>query len=84
MFITDVQLETGVAANAFVRQPIQQTMLECERYYETSMAWGEDSRTEGQPPSFGTGSATHAAATSSLSGKSYRSRKRATPTAAYI
>ena len=81
LFITDVQLETGVAANEFVRKPIQQTILDCERYYETSMSWGEDSQTEGQPPSFGTGSATHAAATNSLSGKSYRTRKRTTPTA---
>jgi len=80
LYITDVQLESGVASNPFIRQPIQQTMLECERYYESSMEWGEDSRFEGQPPSFGTGNTTHAATTSSISGKSYRSRKRVTPT----
>jgi len=80
LFITDVQLETGVAANPFVRKPIQQTMLDCERYYETSMAWGEDSQFQGQQVKFGCGSATYNASTDAAQGNRFNTRKRTTPT----
>ena len=80
LFITDVQLESGVAANPFVRKPIQQTMLDCERYYETSMAWGEDSQFQGQQVKFGCGSATYNASTDAAQGNRFNTRKRTTPT----
>jgi len=80
LFITDVQLETGVAANPFVRKPIQQTMLDCERYYETSLGWGDDSAFQGQQVKFGCGSATYNASTDAAQGNRFNTRKRTTPT----
>ena len=80
LFITDVQLETGVAANPFVRKPIQQTMLDCERYYETSLGWGDDSAYQGQQVKFGCGSATYNASTNNAAGNRFNTRKRTTPT----
>ena len=80
LFITDVQLESGVAANPFVRKPIQQTMLDCERYYETSLGWGDDSAFQGQQVKFGCGSATYNASVDAAQGNRFNTRKRTTPT----
>jgi hypothetical protein len=80
LYITDVQLETSATANAFKRQPVSQTLKDCERYLETSMNWGEDSVFEGQKVVYGLGSATYAAAVNSIGGIQYRTRKRTSPT----
>tara|TARA_B110000438_G_scaffold218397_1_gene211242 strand:+ start:239 stop:1687 length:1449 start_codon:yes stop_codon:yes gene_type:complete len=80
LYITDVQLETSATANAFKRLDLSTTMKQCERYYETSMSWGEDSQHEGQKVVYGLGSATYAAEVDSIGGIQYRTRKRTSPT----
>jgi len=80
LYVTDVQLETSASAHAFKRQPVSQTMKDCERYYETSMDWGQDQQYAGQKVVYGLGSATYAATVSSIGGIQYRTRKRLSPT----
>ena len=80
LYVTDVQLETGASAHAFKRKPVSQTIKDCERYYETSMSWGEDSQYAGQKVVYGLGSATFGASVNSIGGIQYRCRKRTTPT----
>ena len=80
LYITDVQLEKSATANGFKRQPIQQTIADCERYYETSMSWGEDSQYAGQKVVHGNASSTFSGTVSNLDGIQLRILKRATPT----
>ena len=80
LYITDVQLEKGATCNGFKRQPIQQTIADCERYYETSMSWGEDSQYAGQKVVHGNPSSTFSGTVSNLDGIQLRILKRATPT----
>ena len=80
LYITDVQLEKGATANTFARQPIQQTLHDCERYYETSMTFGDDSQYQGQQVKMGIGSATYNASTNNAAGNRFNTRKRAVPT----
>ena len=80
LYITDVQLEKSATAHAFKRQPVSQTIKDCERYYETSMSWGEDSQYAGQKVVYGLGSVTFGATVDSIGGIQYRSRKRVSPT----
>jgi len=80
LYITDVQLEKSATANGFKRQPIQQTIADCERYYETSMSWGEDSQYQGQKVVHGNASSTFSGTVSNLDGIQLRILKRATPT----
>ena len=80
LYITDVQLEKSATANGFKRQPIQQTIADCERYYETSMSWGEDSQYAGQKVVHGNPSSTFSATVGNLDGIQLRILKRTTPT----
>jgi len=80
LYITDVQLETSATANTFARQDMSTTAHACERYYETSMSWGEDSQYAGQRVVFGNANAVYGAACANVSGVQYRTRKRTTPT----
>jgi hypothetical protein len=80
LYITDVQLEKSATCNGFKRQPIQQTIADCERYYETSMSWGEDSQYAGQKVVHGNPSSTYSATVSNLDGIQLRILKRTTPT----
>jgi hypothetical protein len=80
LYITDVQLEKSATSNGFKRQPIQQTIADCERYYETSMSWGEDSQYQGQKVVHGNPSSTFSATVSNLDGIQLRILKRTTPT----
>jgi hypothetical protein len=80
LYITDVQLEKSATANGFKRQPIQQTIADCERYYETSMSWGEDSQYQGQKVVHGNASSTFSGTVGNLDGIQLRILKRATPT----
>jgi len=79
-YITGVQLEAGTSASDFEFLPVDVQTQRCERYYETSMDYGDYSQYQGQQPVAGMASSTYGAAVNTAGGRQFRTWKRAAPT----
>jgi len=78
--ITGLQLEVGSTASDFEFLPVDVQTQRCERYYETSMSYGDYSQYQGQQPVAGMASSTYGATVSTAGGRQFRTWKRAAPT----
>ncbi len=78
--ITGVKLEVGTSATDFEYRSIGEEILMCQRYYEVSHSWGDNSQYQGQAPVFGMNGASYGATVGDVQGKIWNVHKRAAPT----